>query len=283
MWRYISNASGRPNHGSIVAPNGAIYYLLETQAGDTLIAVLPNGQLLWSIKPGTYGADTGLRLSPDGQEIFVKNVVIEAQDGSPVDLTLPTQDNPTQSNQAHLLVGADGKTYLLAGHVVIQWTQTSQGFNMVQSANWDYRGAGMSQTSGLPVDAGVTPQGNIWLFYSGYYGGTSVYWLDPTGKILGAFSASFDQNTRLVAIDGKDDAYICGIGFSSTQGGGITMCEAYRQNGSDPVWHYEFNPSADGILGAAAAPGRLYVITNDGMLTVFEDSGSASSTPTATP
>lgn len=282
LWTYSMEVTGKANHGAIVAPNGTIYYLIETALGDVLNAVLPNGQLLWSIKPGTRTADTGLRLSPDGQQIFVKNVVINTQDGSVVDLQLPSNDSPVVATQAHLLVGADGKTYLLAGHVVMQWTQSSQGFKLVQSADWNYRGAGMVMTSGLPVDAGVTPQGNIWLFYSGFYGGTSVYWLDPTGKILGTFSAQFSQQTQLIAIDGSSTAYICGMGFTSEQGP-ATLCEAYPQNGTAAKWTYLFSEGTYGIVGTAMAPGRLYVITPDGALFALGDSGNAPPAPTATP
>jgi peptide/nickel transport system permease protein len=282
LWTYSTDGIGKPNHGAIVATDGTIYYLLEYPSADTLIALLPNGQLLWSVKPGTRGADTGLRLSPDGQEIFVKNVVVNAGDGSIVDLTLPTQDSPILSNQALLLVGADGKTYLLAGHVVMQWTRTSQGFNLVKSADWNYRGAGMNQNSGLPVNAGVTPQGNIWLFYSGFYGGTSVYWLDPTGKILGSFSALYSQSTQLIAIDGSSTTFICGLGFSSALGP-AAMCMAYRMDGSEPLWSITFSEGVDGVTGGAMAAGRLYVITPDGALTALGDSGSAPPAPTATP
>ena len=196
---------------------------MEDFRGDTLFALLPNGELLWSMQPGTRSANTGLRLSPDGQQIFVKNMVVNSLDGSIVDLTLPTEDNPVLENQAQLFVGADGKTYLLAGHVVMQWSQTSQGFKLVQSADWNYRGAGISQNSGYPVDAGVTPKGDIWLFYSGYYGGTSVYWLDPTGKILGNFPAPFFEGTHLVSVDGSNLSFICGIG-ATEQDEYTTMC-----------------------------------------------------------
>ncbi len=282
LWTYSTDVTGKPTHGAIVAPYGTIYYLLETPLGDTLFALLPNGQLLWSIKPGTRAADMGLRLSPDGKEIFVKNVVVNVVDGSLVDITLPTQYSPILAPQAHLLVGADGKTYLLAGHVVIQWTQTTQGFNIVQSADWNYRGAGMNSNSGLPVDAGVTPKGDIWLFYSGYYGGTSVYWLDPTGKILGSFSVQYSQSTQLVAIDGDSTTYICGLGFSSAEGP-ATVCQAYRQDAPSPLWSYTFDLGVYEVTGGVMAPGRLYVTTSEGSLTALGDSGSASPTPTATP
>lgn len=282
LWNYPTEVFGRPNHGSIVASNGTIYYLLEDFRGDTLFALLPNGQLLWSMQPGTHGVDTSLRLSPDGQQIFVKNVVVNVTNGSLVDLTLPTQEDPILTNKAQLFVGADGKTYLLAGHVVMQWTQTSQGFSLVQSADWNYRGAGIVQTSGYPEDAGATPRGDIWLFYSSFYEGTSVYWLDPSGKILGNYSPPYNEFTRLIAIDGNSTAYICGLSTSSNQDQ-LTTCEAYHQDSSEPVWTYTFHESVHGIMGGAMTTGRLYVTTLDGILIALADSSITPPVQTGTP
>ena len=282
LWTYSPGVDGRPNHGPIVAPNGTIYYLLEDHRGDTLIAVLPNGQLLWSSQPGTRAADKGLRLSPDGEQIFIKNKVVKASDGSIVDITLPTEDSPILANQANLFVGADGKTYLLAGHVVMQWTQTSQGFTPQQSADWNYRAAGISLTSGFPADAGVIPNGNIWIFYSGFYGGTSLYWLDPTGKVLGDFLGAYNENTRLIATDGTGTAYICGLAYYSDQGP-ISQCEASRQDSSAPIWTYSLTDSEYGVIGGAMAQGRLYVITPDGLLIAIGDDNATHSMSTNTP
>jgi peptide/nickel transport system permease protein len=282
LWTYTTELNGKPNHGPIVASNGTIYYLLEDFRGDSLFALLPNGQLLWSSQPGTRSVDSDLRLSPDEQQIFIKNIVVNTTDGSLVDITLPTHEDPLLSNKAQLFVGADGKTYLLAGHIVMQWTQTSQGFSLVQSADWNYRAAGISQTTGYPVDAGATPKGDIWIFYSGYYGGTTVYWLDPTGKILGNFSPPYNEKTRLIAIDGTDIAYICGFGYDYNQAP-LTTCEAYHQNGTEPIWTYAFPEGTYGVLGGAMAHGRLYIITPDGSITALGESSSYAPVPTSTP
>jgi len=282
LWTFTVQVNGKPNHGAIVDPAGSIYYLIENSLGDILIAVQTDGRLLWSIKPGTRAAATGLRLSPDGKQIFVKNVVVNALDGSLVELTLPTQDNTVVANQAHLLVGADGKTYLLAGHVVMQWKPSSQGINIVRKLIWNYREEGLDQVSDLPMDAGVTPTGEVWLFYSSRFAGTSVYWLDPAGKILGRYSSQFSRSTSLVAIDGEGTVYTCGMGFSIVKGAAI-MCEAYRQNATAPTWSYAFDEGANGIAGAAMAPGRLYVITLDGNLTALGDAVAVPATPTTLP
>jgi hypothetical protein len=282
LWKYSTDTVGKPNHGAIVASSGTIFYLLEDFRGDTLFALLPNGQLLWQMQSGTRSANTGIRLSPDENQIFVKNIVVNAVDGSIVKLTLPTEESAVYGNKAYLFVGEDGKSYLMAGHVVIQWTQTSQGFNQVQSADWNYRAAGIVQTSGLPVDAGVNPKGEIWIFYSGFYGNTSVYWLDPTGKILGNFHTPDNESTHLIDVDGTGTAYICGTANISGQGP-TTTCKAYRQDGTEPVWTYTFHESVQSIAGAAAATGRLYVITPAGLLIAIGDPGNATPIPTGTP
>jgi peptide/nickel transport system permease protein len=282
LWTYKTDVFGKPNNGPIISPNGTIYYLQEDSRGDTLYAILPNGERLWSMQPGTRSADTGPRLSPDGQQVFVVSTVVNSLDGSIVDLTLPTTDDPVLKNQTQLFVGADGKTYLLGGHVVMQWSQNSQGFKLEQSADWNYRGAGISQTSGMPVDAGVTPRGDIWLFYSGFYGGTAVYWLDPTGKILGNFPAPFFERTHLVSVDGSNLSIICGNG-ATEQDEYTTMCRAYETDSVDPLWSYIFGADAGGIVGTAMAPGRLYVITGNGSLTALGDRSTTSPTPTSSP
>ena len=41
--------------------------------------------------------------------------------------------------------------------------------------------------------------GNIWLFYSAFYGGTQVIWLDPTGVSLGSNQTPLFNNGLMVA------------------------------------------------------------------------------------
>jgi peptide/nickel transport system permease protein len=283
LWNYTTEASGRPNHGSIVAPDGTIYYLLETAIGDTLNAVLPNGQLLWSVKPGTHGADAGLRLTADAKQILVKNTVVNSMDGSVVDLTLPTADSRVYADKAVLFVGADGKTYLLAGHIVMQWKQTSQGFTLIQSANWNYQASGINQFSSLPVDSGVDPRGNIWLYYSNVYGGTYIYWLGPTGNIIGNFYEPFSHDTHLVGIDGADTAYVCGVGQDPTFNTVGGLCQANSPNSLTPLWTYSLPEGSYVITGAALAPGRLYLLSAEGNLIALGDASAVSAPATTAP
>ncbi len=282
LWTHPVDTFGKPTHGAIIAPDGNIYYLLADPRGDTLIALDATGKLRWSVKPGTDNADTALRLSADGTQLYLKSVVLNVADGSLVDLTLPTSGSPILSSQAQLFTGVEGKSYLLAGHIVMQWTETEQGFTLGKTADWNYRSAGFTPNSGFPTDAGVTPKGNIWIFYTGFYGGTSLYWLDPSGRILGNMGVDYTQDTHLIAIDKADIAYVCGLGFHTEQGPALA-CDAYRQDSPDPLWSYNFPQPVFGFTGAAMAPGRLYVLTVDGTLSALGDSTLPGASPSPTP
>jgi hypothetical protein len=274
LWTYPVQVNGKPNHGVIVDPQGIIYYLIENQLGDILVALQPNGQLLWYTRPGTHNGTTGLRLSPDGTQIFIKDVVVNTKDGTTVDITPPTKDNFVLADQAHYLVGADGNDYLLAGHQVMQWKPGTQGFELIHRVDWNFRGEGFNQSSNLPVEGGVTARGGIWLFYSGLYGEMSVYWLDSSGDIIGKYNNPLSKSAQLVAVDGANNIYACRTGFTAQQGI-ATICEAYGEYFKLPIWTYTFSGTADGIRGAAMAPGKLYVVTPTGDLTAIGDSDSA--------
>jgi len=282
LWVHSVDALGKAKHGPIVAPQGTIYYLLEDARGDTLFALLPNGQLLWSTQPGTRNIASGLRLTPDGQQLFVKNSVISTQDGSRVELILPTDNSLVLANKAQLFVGADGKKYLLAGHVVMQWEQTDNGFSIVQSADWNYQELGIVQTSSLPIDAAVTPRGNIVLVYSGRYEHTRIVWLDPTGRFIGAINSAMYQGTRLVSVDEDEQVTLCGVA-PTEDGENTALCEAYYPDDQEPIWFYKLGTDIYGVVGAAMAPGNLLVVTGNGSLVSLGDSGNPPSSATATP
>jgi len=279
LWTYTTEAFGKAEHGAIVAPNGTIYYLLEDARGDTLTALHPGGELLWSTKTGTRRADSALRLSADASQIYIRSAVINTEDGSISDLTIPTQGGAGIAGHEQLFVGADGRPYLLAGHIVMQWEHTQQGFTVLQSAEWDYHGVGFSQYTQFPVDAVVTPAGNIGLIYSGFYGATRIVWLESLGKFLGNTFSPFYQDTHFVAVDGKNTTILCGI--APAQDSEATMCAAYKLDVEDSLWQYILGVEIDGVVGAAMAPGRLYVITGDGNLTAIGNSASSQAPATA--
>ncbi|MBN2149111.1 MAG: ABC transporter permease subunit, partial [Anaerolineales bacterium] len=82
LWHYTPSERGKPVHGAITGEDGVIYYLLEDpQRGDTLVALNEDSSLYWSIATGAKVADRALRLSPDGEEIYVKNKAFSTETG----------------------------------------------------------------------------------------------------------------------------------------------------------------------------------------------------------
>ena len=274
LWEYQveadQNGIARVVQSPVVSSEGVIYFLVEDSRGDILYALSPDSTLLWSMPTGTRRAETSPRLSPDEELIFVKNVILDAEDGSVVEVTLPSSNDPTLGGREQLVVGGDGLLYLHVGHYVMQWQLSRAGFEVVQTAEWNYRGAGLNQNSSFPVDAGVTRNGNIWLFYNSFYGGTRLIWLDPTGVVLGTSPSGLFNNSQVVAVDNTNTAYLCGQSQTS-QTRLDFRCQAFPQGNAEPSWELVVAEIGQDPLGTALAPGRLYVTTTIGNLYALGD------------
>jgi len=272
LWHFQQDLLGEPVHGPIVDLDGNIQYLIDNPRAEYLVSLTPAGELRWSIPTETRAADVGPRLSPDGEVIFIKNKMINAEDGSLIEVETPADKDPVLSRRAQYLVGADGNTYLDIGHTVIHWELGKTGFELIQSAEWDYTSAGFSQHANFPKDAGVTLDQVVWLFYSGRYGGTKMVWVDVSGKFLGVSWTNLRQNSKTLAIDKINTAYICGV--QDTPNGdipSITKCLAFDLAGEEPKWDLILTDQAgNNVIGTAMASGKLYVVTENGFMYAIE-------------
>ena len=282
LWRFQPETAipdyGVVRHGPVVNRQGVIYYLLEESRNDILFAISPEGQLLWQVEPGSRKAGTGARLSPDEDYIFIKNLLLNAEDGSLVELTLPSSEDVVLEGREQYVVGGDGLLYLHVGHYVIQWEPGPLGFEIIQAAEWNYRGAGMNQYSSFPIDAGAARNGNLWLFYSAFYGGTQIIWLDPTGISLGSSPTPLFDNSVMVAVDGNNTAYVCG----KTAVAEVALqlrCQAFTEGSAEPAWEVVLDELDLDQIGAALAPGRLYLATAEGMFYALGDVEAAALMP----
>jgi len=266
LWHYQQEKVGLPIHGPIVDWFGNIFYLLDDPRGDTLISLTSSGELRWSVPTGTRSAGTGPLLDPSGDVILLKNVVIDIDNGSLSEIETPADKDPILANRAQYLVGADGEDYLHVGHIVINWQLSPSGFEVIQSAEWNYQTAGFSQFSSFPQYAGVTLDRSVWLFYSNRYGGTKLVWVDVTGKMLGISWTGLRRNSKLIAIDKTNTAFMCGVEETNGESGSsITKCIAYDQAQEDPKWEIILNEKdGNDVIGAALAPDTLYVVTDGG-------------------
>jgi len=275
LWHFQQDDVGEPVHGPIVDLDGNIYYLLDDPKVDHLISLTPSGDLRWSIKTGTRAADVGPRLSPDGDVIFLKNLMINAQDGDQIEVETPADQDPVLSRRAQYLVGADGNKYLAIGHTIVQWQPGDNGFEVVQSAEWDYTSSGFNLNANFPQDAGVTPNQVVWLFYSWRYGGTKMVWVDISGRLLGISYTPLRQRSKPVAIDNTNAAFLCGVEDTPAEHiPSITKCLAFDQGSEEPKWELILNDRAGNhVIGTAMSAGKLYVVTENGFMYAIEQVG----------
>lgn len=273
LWHFEQDQVGVPLHGPTVDFDGNIYYLLDDPRSDHLISLTPDGQLRWVLRTGTKAAGVGPRLGPKGEVIYLKNYIVDAVEGTIIEMETPADQDPVLANRAQYLVGADGNTYLDVGHTMIHWQPSKTGFEIVQSAEWDYASAGFNLNANFPQDAGVTPDQVVWLFYSWRYGGTKMVWVDVTGRLLGISWTSLRQRSKPIAIDNTNTAFICGVEDTPEEDlPSITKCLAFDPGTEEPKWELILNDQAgNDIVGTAMASGTLYVVTEGGFMYALDE------------
>ena len=248
--------------GPVVGPDGAIYY----PVGRTILAVSPQGQLLWSTAVPHAWRSAPPRLSPSGEVLFWEEVVIDARDGS-----LQSLEVPLDAGRYKYLVGADGRTYLRAGNIVMEWAQVGTAVEIVRSTTWNYKKFVILLSS--PNDAGVTRDGVVWLLYSNFSGSKAI-WLRADGRVLG--TASYPSTrSQVVAVGADNTTYLCGAQVSGLE------CRAFSPHDAEVVWQLPL-PEGDWVTGGALAPGRLYVtsaVIGEGFLVAIGEHEQASAEP----
>jgi len=240
-WRFQSEAGSMAIAGPTVGPDGTIYY----PVGSKVQAVSPDGTSLWVARaPFEYRVSPPM-LSPTGELLFWEEVVFDARDGSLQDL-----DMPIDADQ--YIVGADGRTYLRAGSNVSHWRRTASGAEIVETTRWDARRLGTLTT---PVDAGVTRERVVWLFYTNPFEATRIVWLDTSGRVFGVIRHPIGRG-QMIAVDPDSTAYVCGT--RSPRYKPSPECLAFALGSEEPAWQVSLE-QGERAQGGALVPGRLYV------------------------
>ncbi|HET7090059.1 MAG TPA: PQQ-binding-like beta-propeller repeat protein [Anaerolineae bacterium] len=254
-WRFRPE-KGIAISGPIVAPDGTIYY---AHGGGFVQAVSPEGQSLWRerARKTAFQSEHPPQISPNGEWVLLENGLLRGVEGSlHVFAGLPTEFS-------RYLVGADGRTYLLAGHIVSEWRQDGLDARIVQIAEWESRGISIW----VPSDAGITRDQMIWMQYGSARAPTQIAWLDPTGRVLGTLK--IPQNpSRAIAVDGDSTIYVCA---DIQQGHPAATCFAFAPESEEPVWQITLE-QGEVVEGGAVVPGRLYVAIREGFLYAIGES-----------
>jgi peptide/nickel transport system permease protein len=249
QWRFEAQEDDFATSGPVIASDGTVYYVLR---GHTVQAVSATGQGLWQTRALSQPTYAPPRLSVDGAWLFVKNVALDAQDGS-----LLEWDASLEIDQ--YLVGADGESYLQSGNDIVRWQLAGSSLEAAHRTTWDYRQFTV-RAEGGPTDAGVTPQQLIWLLYSSNREDTRIVWLKTNGDMAGNIHYA-QRVTQVIAVDRDATTYACG---QNRMGGGME-CMALAPASDSPLWQVSLGQGST-IAGGARVPGRLYVTLDTGTM-----------------
>jgi peptide/nickel transport system permease protein len=259
-WTFTQSEPRRATSGPVVSSENRIYYTLEGR----IQAVSSTGEDLFRVPLTDLYAEEPPRISPQGTFAFLLDGAIYARGGGRVDISGIT-DQISPENfvlSPRFFIGADEKTYLALGHGAYLWHSTDDGLVIDGYAEREIP-ATVAGGYLVPNDFGVTPSGLLWLFYSNEYTDTELHSVDFS---MNQMLRSYDQRiigTKLIAIDPNAVAYMCGSAY------GPPKCVAVKLGNSSPEWTMDFEGNE--TLGGALAPGRLYLVTNNGILYAIGD------------
>jgi len=245
-WRFQSETSGAATSGPTVGPDGTIYYAVRSNVQ----AVSPDGASLWSTRVPHDDRSMPLHLSPDDSLLFWENVILDAQEGTLLDLQVPFDVD-------QYITGADGRTYLRVRETVVQWQPAGAEIELIETARWDARALG---TLAAPIDAGVTPQREMWLLYSNIYAGSWAVWLDPSGRVLDTDSLDIGRG-QVTGVGPGPIIYICSGWSSRANPTPECMAVPLDPEVDGPAWVLPLE-QGEMVMGSALLPGRIYATVN---------------------
>ena len=253
-WYYRAEPAEAATSGPLIDSQGNVYYV----RGQQIQAISADGEALWLSQPDLDTPQTEMvRLNSEGDLLFWGEVVLRTADGSHI----PESQLP-KANRYY--TGADGANYLVDGHEIRSWDASFSDPTLSEPISWDYQKYSISKTS---KDAGVTPDGKFWLFYTSFARSwglgedTRIVWLDQDGKLLK--NVFYDiRNSQVIGVDQNAHIYTCG---NLDLGYGMPECQSFSPETEKPLWTFELE-SSNQVVGGALVPNRLYVATLEGFL-----------------
>ncbi len=245
LWRVNHQQSQTPAlSGAVVASDGTAYY----PTGASLLAVDSQGDLRWRINLPTYSIINPLpRLSRNEDFLFFQKFVIDAQTGE-------TLFSETPGPMDFYLVGADGRSYLYSSDGMLEWIPTESGATLVKRGTLDPRALLLDFRR--IVDAGVSPGGNVWLWFGSQYEKPRFVWADPRGQSPVMFSPPWDFSI-LIGLDQGGRAYMCGSQWREQK----AECLSVGVQSAAVEWRLT-TPAQ--VVGGAVLPGKLILTTDSG-------------------
>lgn len=250
LWTYSPPTGREATSGPIVASNGQIYYTRV----DAIQAISSRGEALWQAVVLDRYIEVPPILSAGESFLFLFEAALSADSGVPLSLEGLDIDE-LQFTSPAFFIGADARTYFRIAHEAFGWRSTPDGVEVDSAIGWDPRG----QVLIYPFDQGSTPDGIVWLLYTGDFFDTRLVWLDRDSKVVGNYRST-DRQSVLVGIDQESVVYTCSSNF-----GFNANCQALQRGSDSPIWKLEIGEGIR-VMGGALAPDRFYLTTDRGMI-----------------
>ncbi len=225
---YHADIAAAATSGPVIDPQGNVYYV----RGQQIQAISDDGEALWLSQPDLDTSQAEMvRLNSEGDLLFWGEVVLRTADGSHI----PESQLP-KANRYY--TGADGANYLVNAHEIRSWDTSFSDSTLSEPISWDYQKYSISKTS---KDAGVTPDGKFWLFYTSFARSwglgedTRIVWLDQDGKLLRNVFYEI-RNSQVIGVDQNAHIYTCG---NLDLGYGMPECQSFSPDTEKPLWTLE--------------------------------------------
>jgi hypothetical protein len=223
-WQYQPEEAPYTAADLVIGPNGHLYYTITDRGKAYVVSVSQEGQKLWTTQAQTRDIYEPVQITIDGQYVFLKDDVFDAITGDLLEFDIPFEVN-------EFIPGFDGRTYLRSGHTIMEWHNSPEGIQILQTKPWQHDAFDNFNPSGSAVDENQL----IWLFYQGSFTagyGTQLVWVTLQGEVKESHFWS-RSSQRLTMPDFENSRFIeCGyIKTDSTM-----VCESYTPDPDTSPW-----------------------------------------------
>lgn len=218
-WKFKSAAGLRSASGAVKGPNGNLYYTVTPSSKGIVQAVSSDGKGLWATEVNTGSFYHRPQVSSDGNSVFLRDDVIDAETGQLLGVNVPVQVD-------EYIIGGDGKLYLRSGHTVIEWQYGQDGFEIINTISWNH-----SQFSGQPFSTWVNTEGLVGMSYRG-----AQVWVNPDGEVIAVIRYPSSGSTLQKVNPDSEMVTECDWQVSQK-----LRCSAFEFGSSQALWQVEID------------------------------------------
>jgi len=223
-WQYQADEAPYTAADVVIGPNGNLYYTITDREKTFVVCVSPEGENLWTTQVHTQEIYDPVKITNDGKYVFLKDDAFDSITGERLEFDIPME-------VTEFIPGFDGRTYLRSGHIVMEWQNGEDGFQLLQTETWNHDAFDNFDPSSLAVDENQL----IWLFYEGNFTagyGTQLVWVTLQGEVKE--SHFWSRSSQRLAIPDFTNSRIIECNYIDTDSS--MVCEVITPDIDTSVW-----------------------------------------------